>query len=198
MKEYKLTQDMLDRFYPNQWTDQQGTLTQAAAASGLLLEEIRDTPFRIYWFKHNQTERIDLSYQFDHRWDKTEVQPHIHILPSAATTGNVTLSGRYFWSAPNSGIAFPAWADWTPWTVTRAITAPENGTEVVFNLFTTTPPTLAAVDSASLWITVSRVSGGDTYTGSKAGGTAAANVGLLFLDAHRRDDSFGSLTPYGP
>lgn len=198
MKEYRLSQDILDRFFPNQWQDQQGQLNQAAAAAALTYESILDTQFKIYWFKHNQTEQIFLSYQFQHGWDKGEVQPYIHVLPSAGTGGDLVLSGRYMWSAPNSGIAFSTWANWTTWSVTRTIDVSENNTEVAFNLFTTTPPVSAQKPSATLYMTVDRVSGSGTYTGNKVGGgTLSANVGLLFLDAHQLITKTGTLTPYG-
>lgn len=198
MKDYRLSQDILDRIFPDQWQDQQGQVNQAAAAAGLTFEAILDTQFNIYWFKHNQTDRIYLSYQFQHGWDKGEVQPHIHVLPSAGTTGSITFNGRYMWSAANSGIAFSTWANWTTWSATRAITAPENNTEVAFNLFTTTPPVSARKPSATLFMTIERTSGSDTYTGNKVGGgTAAANVGLLFLDVHQLITKTGTLTPFG-
>jgi hypothetical protein len=198
VKEYRLSQDILDRFFPDQWQDQQGQVNQAAAVAGLTYEPILDTLFSIYWFKHNQTDRLFLSYQFQHGWDKGEVQPHIHVLPSAGTGGDLVISGRYMWSAPNSGIAFSTWSNWTTYSATRTITSGENNTEVAFNLFTTTPPALAQKPSATLFMTVERVSGSGTYTGSKVGGgTASANVGLLFLDVHQLITKTGTLTPYG-
>lgn len=181
---------------PARWTDLIGNVEHAAGLAGMTRETLRDTPTNLYWFRRDQKDALDLRYQLPHGWDRTRVEPHIHFVPAGAGAGDLVLDGYYVWIAVGQPV--PELAGWIAFTKTIPIAAGDLYIARAVNLFETTPPPAKAVPSAELWIYLRRNTDVDTYQGAKAVGTAAANVGLTFLDMHFRVIDTGTASTFGP
>lgn len=183
------------------YTDVIGTVDQAAAAAALTYEAYRDTPFLMYWMRNDQNDALSLKYQMPHGWDLSAVEPHMHILCGASVTGNVVLDGYYTWSHISGS---PILGPLNTWTTFRTITTIQGSwqwTERGISLGLITPPAAAKVNSANLMIYLRRPGAADpddTYDGAKPTppGTAAANLGIVYLDCHVRLNHLGSVNLY--
>lgn len=181
------------------YTDVIGTVDQAAASAALTYEAYRDTPFLLYWMRHDQDDAMSLKYQMPHGWDLTAVEPHIHVICGASVTGVVVFDGYYAWSHISGAPILGPLSTWTPFRVTATIQGSWQYTERGISFGLITPPVAAQVNSANLLFYVRRPGAADpadTYTGSKPSGTNAANLGVCYLDCHVRLQRFGSTSLY--
>ena len=185
------------RIYPDLWNDLQGPAAVAGGSSALTFEDYRDVPLKMYFFRSNQNDAIHLSYQMSHAWNGEPVKPHVHTIPMAASGGDVVFDGYYVFG--KVGQVVPPLSGWTAFSITKTIAASDQYKEVIFPLFTATPPVGFNVDSALLWIYLRRpglANPADTYDGNKSSGTASANLAFAFADVHFKVKSFGSVNEF--
>lgn len=181
------------------WIDILGTVDQAAASAALTYEAINDTPFMRYWWRHDQQDAITILFQAPHGWALDAVEPHIHLLCGSNTGGVVAYDGYACWTAHNSGLAVPALAQLPAFSAPVTIASGLLWQETIVSLGMFTPPAAAKVPSADLMLYVRRngTSPTDTYSGSKSGpGTAAANLGIQFVDCHAHVNKLGTASIY--
>ncbi|MGL4808490.1 MAG: hypothetical protein ACRC4O_07085 [Giesbergeria sp.] len=169
------------------WHDLIGDVNQAAANAALTEEVYRDTPEPWYWMHRAQDDALSLKFQMPHDWDPTQaVEPHLHVVGAAPTTGNVRIIGRYAWSHVRD-LALPELSGWGTIDTTTTILGTEQWLPIPITLATITPPALAQKPSSFLHLWIQRPGQSDaldTYDGNKPSGTAAANLGLEGLDCH--------------
>lgn len=179
------------------WDDLQGDVSQGTAAAALTYEVYRDTPFFMYFFRHNQSDSLSMRYQFPHGVHlTTAVVPHLHLIPMVSPGGtpqNLRLIGRYTWSS--GGAAVPANASWTTFgPINVPIAAGDEFVPKLVDLATVTAPaSMKGSDHLLVFCQRDGTNIGDTYNTGKVGGTALANVALLSLDCHYRKATRGSL-----
>lgn len=177
------------------WNDLQGDISLGDAVANPTYEAVRDTPFKVYWFRHDQSDEMHFRFQTTHSWDPTSaLKFHLHILCGAdpVAAQNVRFAGQYAWVS--AGSAVPADADWTRFTADATVSPGDVHKEKIVSVFTATPPA-STLESAILLVFLYRDSGAaDTYTTSKGYGTAAANVGLLAADCHYQIQKTGTAT----
>lgn len=179
------------------WDDQLGDISEGVGGASLTYEAFRDTPFTMFFFRHDQDDALNLRFQLSHGWDPdTDVRCHIHIVPMADPAAPRTLrfTGYYVWSIHGSVI--PELSGWTAFTSDMTISPGEAHKERVANLFVTTPPA-GIVESSVLLVHAKRPGSSDaadTYTDSKSPGLAQANVGLLSLDLHYQREKLGTVS----
>lgn len=181
------------------YTDVIGFVDQAAAAAALTYEAYRDTPFMMYWTRRDQDDALSLRYQMPHGWDLSAVEPHLHVLCAASSTGTVVIDGYYTWSHISGAPILGPLSSWNSYRVTQSLSGTYQYTERGISLGLITPPVAARVASANLLIYVRRPGSsdaGDTYDGSKPFGTQAANLGILYADCHVRIGRFGTAALY--
>lgn len=176
------------------WDDVFGDVSQGAGPAALTYEAFIDTGFLMYFFRHNQADALHMRYQLPHRWDKTEVRPHLHYVPMSAGAGIFAVIGKWTWAIP--GREIPAVAGWASYTASQTLVAGDQYKPKILSLARCAPPT-GAKESAILLISCIRDhAGADSYVTSKAPGTAAANIGLLSLDTHYRSEKSGTVNEY--
>lgn len=179
------------------WEDLTGSIEQATGNAALTEETYRDTPFRSKFLRHDQADELSFTYQMTHQWNRTGVRPHIHVEPMAAGSGSLVLTGHYAWAI--TGEAIPAFANWTPFTMTKAFTAADQYKPAIIAFDAEIIPPESAGPSAMLMIHVKRDTALDTYETSKPtspGQTAAANVRIVSFDTHVRRALLGTDTEF--
>jgi hypothetical protein len=182
------------------WDDLVGTVGQAAAVAGLVYQFYGDTPFMMYFFRHDRDEALSLSYHMSHRWNLRTVSPHIHLRPCSPSDGTVVLDGRYAWSLYNNGQNLPMWAGWTPFRVEVPLLGADQYKEGIATLFNSDPPAAYRHSSATLHIYLRRPGASDaadTYQGGNPYGLAQANLGISFVDCHHKTMRHGTVTEFG-
>lgn len=180
------------------WDDVQGTVQQGNATAALTAETYSDTPFIAYFMRHDQDDTLHYSFQMPHSWDPTsEVRFHIHVVPmvNPASTQQTYFSGAYCWTT--AGGAFPTNTSWTYFTASLSVGTTAALTQSIVSMFHTTPPS-GAQESSFLNIMFMRKGSdntNDTYTTSKSGGTAQANLCILGADVHFKKNKAGTPNP---
>lgn len=180
------------------WDDLQGTIHGSTGThqSDLTYEAYRDTGFNMYFFKHNQDDVINIIFQMTHTWNTTSsVWPHMHVIPMAAGAGDVYFEVKYSWAA--RGSVLPAIGSWTTTYSTTTFTADDQYKHKTIGFGDVAPPAGAGA-SAMLLMKLTRLGTNnlDTYTTGKSGGTAAANLGVLYCDLHFQKTRAGTNTQY--
>ncbi len=183
------------------WNDLTGAVTQGNAVAALTTEAYRDTPFIMSFFRHDQNDSLSFIYQMSHEWQAgTIVRPHVHVIPMVdpVATQNVYIVGQYSWCS--GSMIMPANSGWTQFTVTVPINPGDAFLIKIIDLtggVGFTPP--ADIDESDLLcVFISRAGTNvlDTYTTSKASGTAQANLGLCSFDCHYQGQKIGSLVEF--
>lgn len=171
------------------WDDIQGPALQAGGAAALTQEAFGDvTDFQALFMRSGQVDKLSWAFQLPHRWGPTtDVKFHVHIVPMASPASSqvILFEGAYAWSRP--GVAVAANASWTTFSVQHTVDTTDGLKQAIVPLFTATPP-VGASESAVLMVRFQRTgnSATDTYSTSKSGGTASANVCVLTADVHYR------------
>jgi hypothetical protein len=174
------------------WTDVLGNVTGAAAVAALTSEAFRDTGVLMPFFRHSQADTLSLFFQFPHSWKPdTEVRPHMHVVAMANGSGNAVFDYAYAWSRVNTG-QIPAISGWTTGQITRALVPADQYIQKIIALPYVTPPE-GTPESAILIVKVGRNPAADTYETGKDHGTAAANIGILSIDAHFQVEKTGTI-----
>ena len=174
------------------WDDVQGPVGQAGGASALTFEAYSTTNYNMYLMRHDQNDTLYLEYQMPHSWDRTQVRPHIHIIPMAnpAVSENIYFEGEYAWM--QAGKAAPV-APWTAFNSTFTVTPGMGLTNRVLLLVQVQPPAdPQESDILLLWVRRAGKNVLDTYTTGKAVGLAAANMAVVSIDCHFRKDKSGT------
>lgn len=180
------------------WDDQPGTILHALqGATALTIDSFRDTPAYIACLRHDLNPDVTFWFQLSHRWNRSQVQPHIHLLPLANGTGNVRIVGHYAWAT--RGLPLPAFAGWTSFTKDTSITPADLYNEVVVSVGLIDVPTIAQRESAFFVFRFTRPGAdpADTYAAVKDHGVPAANLGLMGCDVHFVAEKLGTTTPFG-
>jgi hypothetical protein len=180
------------------WDDMLGDISQGVGGAALTYEVFSNTPWNLYCMRHDQNDTLSMRFQFSHKWRPgTDVYPHIHVLPLAdpISTEQVYFDGYYVWTtSENPSNPVPALSGWTRVTKYLAVDPGDINVQRLVDLGPITPPSWAKESAILLfYIRRSGTSLGDTYTTSKADGTASANLGLLYFDIHYRVNKSGSL-----
>jgi hypothetical protein len=181
------------------WDDYQGNVTDGVAGAALTYEAYRDTSLRLLFFRYNQDDELHFKFQLPHRWDpRRNVHPHMHVIPMANGAGNVRIDGWYYWN--RSGVAIPAVASWTGFTVDTGFDAADQYIEQHIELGNISPP--AGANESSILLMYVRRPGAsdaaDTYQTNKDHGTVQANLGILSTDLHYEPVKLGTQNEYGP
>jgi len=182
--------------FVGRWDDLQGSITEGDAKGALTWELYRDTPLKMAFFRHNQDDQLSFAWQLPHKWRPgTAVRPHLHCVPMASSAGNLYFSWSYCWAVYGSVI--PSNSSWTTGTTTKAIASGDQYKHIIVDFSSISPP-VGAKESSVLLFFVSRLGTNilDTYDGSKTGGTAAANLGLLSADMHYQSTKYGTEQEY--
>ena len=192
--------DLKNYAFKDLWDDLQGEVSDGNVGEGqaaLTYEAYRDTGFLMYFMRHNQTDIINIIYQMPHSWNLGAVQPHVHVIPMASTSGNAYFSYSYSWLPFNQVLG--AISSWTTGNVILSLLDTDQYKHKMLSLGTINPPVSGAAASNLLFIKLSRLGTDDldTYTGNKTGGTGAANLGFMYLDLHYQKLKAGTITQIG-
>jgi len=181
------------------WTDLIGNADQASGAGALTNE-----PFlfsvNLLFFRTAQSDNLTYKFQMPHSWNvSSSVHPHIHWLPCAAPTLNVTQSVNFGfqWGWCPRGQAFPT--TWTTGSLSLPVSASMLNVQQKNEFAQIAPANVANNVSAIGILRVFRSgsSAADTYNAAKPGsGTASANVGLLSIDVHYQSNAAGTINEY--
>lgn len=183
----------------NRWNDLYAQINEATGNAALTYEEYRDTNLFLKFFRHNQDDKISMTYQMSHEWDATGVYPHMHWVPMASGSGNAIFEYSYSWWSV-SGTLGPV-SSWTKGYVTASIDPSMQYKHFVTNFGGEITPPVGAKESSFLVFTVSRLgstSNDDTYQASKDHGTNSANIGIIYFDLHYRRGKSGTKNPLPP
>lgn len=180
------------------WKDLQRPIEMGSGAAALVYELYASSPFKMYFFSHNQDDVLYFTHQMQHDWEVgTDVYPHMHVYPMANGAGDVVLDGYYAWS--RVGVSLPTtMAGWTYFKVARAFTADDQYDENVIGWGPITPPEWAS-ESSHLLTYIRRPGASDvddTYSTNKVGGTVTANLGLMSADVHYQLGKLGTVDQY--
>ncbi len=71
------------------WDDLQGSITQGVNPAGsLTYEAYRDTPYKMYFWRHNQSDELNFAFQMSHQWlTSSAVRPHMHVIHMSSGSG---------------------------------------------------------------------------------------------------------------
>lgn len=173
----------------NAYNDALGDVrTQLTGAAVWTMEGYRDTGFIMPFLIYDQADTFQIAIQMPHSKKLNSiVGVHAHIVPMANGAGDFKLT--YYYTFASIGVEIPALASWTTNTATKALVAGDQYKHTYMDLFTFTPTseTVSGILHVKL---VNDVTG--TYETSKDHGTAKANIGILYLDAHVILDGIGS------
>lgn len=176
------------------WDDVLGDITQGNATAALTYEAYRDTNHLMYFFQHNQADALHMRFQMPHAWGLGIVRPHLHFVPMVNPVAPQVFGVKGEWAWADYGQAVPAASGWTAFAATATI-AVDDAFKARILALGDVAPTANARGSSILLMRLYRDQGAtDTYTTSKSGGTAQANVGLLSFDVHYQKGSQGSVT----
>lgn len=171
------------------WTDLRGSVQEGLSLSALTAQEVPNSSDVVFkCFRHDQDDDLSMIFQFPHQWDGTSVYPHLHIMPLAAGAGDIAFTWKYAWLPVGGKLDGYS----TPQTVTTSVTADDMYRHIVVGLGEVAPSMGRGSTSDHLVVHVYRDASEDSYTTSKAWGTAAANVAALDVDVHHRRYLFGS------
>lgn len=179
------------------YDDALGNFANATGVAALVLEEYRDTNYKMYFFKHNADEYIYLATQFPHRRRTSAALAdiHLHYIPmvNPASAKVVYLSLEYAWAG--IGEEMPADAGWSKSNPTITINTTDAYKHLLADLATNIAAPAGDTYSSILLLRLGRLgtSLNDTYDDNKGDHTSQANLGLLYVDLHFLCDRFGSI-----
>ena len=95
--------DVASASFNSRWDDLQGTFDNSTGAqTNLTLTTFDTSGFQTLFFRHDQDNHFSMRFQFPHKWSRTIVKPHLHLLPAAQPTTNVTgtveIGYQYAWA----------------------------------------------------------------------------------------------------
>lgn len=183
--------------FNERWDDLYAFIDEGTGPAQLTYEAYRDTGFYMRFYRHNQDDETFVRFQMPHSWDPlTNVRPHMHVIPCASGSGVVKFNYAYTWSLVHGG--FSGSAGWISGSVTASYTPANQYNQEIISLGTIPPPA-GSEESAMLVFKIERPGASDaadTYTASKPDGTAAANLGILFIDLHHQKIKAGTTVEF--
>jgi len=161
-------------------------------ASSWTFEQYRDTGFLMPFLRHNQNDYFQIKLQMDHQRKLQSLldDVHIHMIPMSNASGDVYFQVQYYWS--NLWTEIPEIASWTTTNVTVSLTSASQYKHILVGLLADITPPANETVSSVLMMKVTRLGNNalDTYSTNKTSGTGAANVWILYLDAHTKTERF--------
>lgn len=166
------------------------------------LENYCSTGLPMVFLRHDQDDQIHIKIQFNH--NKALGAPladvHLHCIPMGSVAGDVYFAIYYKWI--NYGETLPidtavGAGTWTRVFKALPIVAGDQYKEGVCTILTNIAAPANETPSSILHIICVRKSGSalDSYTSNKTcGGTAGANFGVVYVDAHYPVSKLGSKT----
>jgi len=180
--------------FDDRWDDLRAVISEGSGPAALTFEQYRDTDFFMRFFRHNQQDKIYMTYQMPHGWNTSkEVRPHMHFIPMSSGSGIASFNYAYTWANINE--EFSNSTGWISGSVQRNL-APSNQYIHSVISFVSIQPPQSAKASSILIFKVERNQQDDTYETSKDHGTAAANVAILEFDLHYQQLSAGTETEF--
>lgn len=195
------------KIYHNEWHDRFGTFDQGTAAAALTSEQFRDVTivrpsgtsnFPMFFMRHDQDDVVFQRYQIDHDWNPaTSIKLHVHCIPMVAPTApsrDVYWAVKYVFVPIN--VEVPINAGWSALVYSTLTLYPADAFLHKIHTLATIAPPGSVTPSSYLLVAISRfgTDGNDTYTDSKVGGTAAANLAILDFDVHYQVKAPGTIT----
>jgi hypothetical protein len=160
----------------------------------LVTEVYRDTNYLMSFFSHSVDKEINIELQMPHTKKLGDaIDFHLHLVPMANGSGTVRFTWEYVWF--NIGSEIPAATSWTSGSTEIALVAADQYKHRLHDILTSVAaPTGEGYSSIFLMRLIREgTHANDDYTTGKDHGTAAANLGLVSVDAHIRHDRFGSI-----
>lgn len=155
-------------------------------------EAYRDTGYIMNFLRHDQDDYFQIKLQFNHQRKLQSLLDdiHLHLIPMANGTGNVYLQIQYFWSNP--GEVIPATTGWTTTYKTIPIAPTDLYMHALVGLLTNVTPPNNEKASSILLVKITRLWTNilDTYTANKDHWSPAANIAVMYLDAHTKTERF--------
>lgn len=184
---------------PARYDDMIGNVQAAAGVSSLTIEAYRDTPFLMPFFRHDQDDSLYFTFQFSHRKKLGGVvkSVHIHCVPmvNPAVAQDVYFGYSYSWQIMEG--AFPALGSWVSGNSTFQVGVADAFKHKYHQIVADIAAPANETHSSVLLFRLTRLGTDplDTYSTNKAvpPGTAAANLGLLYVDCHYLADRRGSV-----
>jgi hypothetical protein len=182
------------------YEDQQGAVASAVGVSALTEEQYRDTGFLMAFFRHDQDDTLHLTFQFSHRkkLGTPIASVHIHCIPmvNPAIPQNVYFGYKYTWQ--DIGSEFPSDASWITGNATMTVGITDAFKQRAHGIVVAVPAPIGEGYSSMVLFRLQRLGTNplDTYNTNKAGGTPAANLGLLYMDCHFQTERRGSLAQF--
>lgn len=174
------------------WDDQQVAATMGVGGAALATVALLDTPAKILAMANNGTDSVTFYAQLPHRWDKTQVRPHLHYVPLTipAAPRVIRFTGQYVWSRPNQLV--PRNVAWTPFTIDVPLPIADGEKHIITSI-AQVPPPVDAEESDFLIVHLIRDGASlfDTYTDG-----AVANLGILGMDVHFRAEKSGTAAEF--
>lgn len=174
-----------------------GQYNLATGTSGMTLEAYRDTGFNIEFTRHDQDNVIGyFKFQMSHKKRLgTALELHVHCIPMVNPASDQVVRFELQYSWQKAGDEFPTVSSWTTETADMTVTTTDAFKHKLFELKSSIAAPSSESYSSYFLCRVRRLGtdGGDTYTTSKASGTAAANLAILGVDCHILHDRNGSI-----
>lgn len=186
-----------DSRFPLAYDDQQGQVgTALTGNTQWSLNTYRDTGLIVPFLRRDQSDFINLIFQFSHRKQLGTVLAslHAHVIGMAASAGNVFWSWAYTWQ--NVGSIIPAIGSWVTGTTTSPIAAADQYKMLLLDIFTGIAAPASEDYSSHLFVKLSRIGTNisDTYQGNAGTGVASENLAIAYVDCHFPMDRPGSPT----
>ena len=167
---------------------------------GLTNEQYRDTGFNILFFRHDQDDAMFVIADIAQhkKLGATLEQFHVHCIPMvdpSVSPQNVYFEVSYTWNL--TGQEAPAIASWTVTNVTMPIVTGDAFKIKHVHILEGIPPPANETYGSTFMVLIKRLGTNilDTYNTNKAGGTGAANLGLLSFGSIVPTDRLGSINP---
>lgn len=174
-----------------------GLYNTATATAALTIEAYRDTGFFMEFTRHDQDDVIGyFRFQMSHKKRLgTALELHLHCIPMVNPAADQVVRFEVQYSWQKAGDAFPTVATWTTATADMTVTTTDAFKHKLFELIASVPAPSGESYSSYFCVRVRRLgtSASDTYTTSKASGTAQANLAILGVDCHIVHDRNGSI-----
>lgn len=185
-----------DSKFPATLEDQQGNVgTALVGNTQWSLNTYRDTGLIVPFLRRDQSDFVNLILQFSHRRQpNTSCIVHAHLIPMAASDGNVFWSWSWFWATTHDTMVIPAIVGWTLGNTTIPLLGVDQYKLGQYLITIATPaPDLTENTSSILFMKLSRLGTNinDTYQGNAGAGVNAENLAVVYIDAHFTVDRQG-------
>jgi hypothetical protein len=191
---------------PLGFDDAQGAVASAlSGAAQWTIEGYRaNSGFLLPFLRHDQTDYAQIIIQMPHRKKFGALKSlHVHTIPMATwtpapATKDVRWSTRWHWFSVGEALPdIAGWAGTTPVITLQTLAPTDQYKHKIHTLLSDISHPNVESASSILVATITRTGqdGGDTYDDNKTEGTTgAANLGVLYFDAHYESDRGGTYT----